>query len=217
MQHLDGASRRPSSDSFPSAPSRGNRRSDARPGGSVGRVTDPPPLRGMRRHEARLLAQKVAADFPCEGTFPIALSLQSDGKVSKRPLTPHGHKDAASEPDAIRSLFADAFPLRDGEELGVGMYPGAGMLGVDVDELAALDALESERGELPGLRVRTVSGGLHIEFTLPEGVEVGNRSPWAGIDIRSRNGWLVAPGTFCSWGTWQVESGEITEAPAWLT
>lgn len=174
------------------------------------------PVRGMRRHEARQLAQSVAADFPCGGVFPIALSLQSDGKVSKRPLTPHGHKDAESDPDAIRALFAEAYPLREGEEMAVGLYPGPSLLGVDVDELSALLTLEIEHGELSGLHIRTVSGGQHIYFTLPEGVTVGNRTPWSGIDIRSQNGWLVAPGSFCSWGSWTVESGEIVEAPPWL-
>lgn len=175
----------------------------------------------MLRHRARQLAEQMSATFDF-ATFPIGLSWNTEkGLVDKRPLTIHGHHDASSDPVEIRRLFREHLKVRDGEFLGVGLYPGTGILVLDVDNLSTLDDWEEEWGRLPGRRVTTCrpTGGMHIYQRLPADFIVSNSSPWKhlGVDIRSAGGWVVAPGTFCPWGSWDwVEGTDFEDAPRWI-
>jgi len=177
----------------------------------------PRPHDGMSWNECRELARSMAtAGIPA---FPIALKWNHDkGKIDKRPLTPRGHHDATTNPGTLEDLFREHVKLRSGEWPGVGLWVGpAGYLVLDVDDHTALDRLEAERGAIPGRRVNTPSGGLHIYMKLPEDVTIGQRSPWPGIDIRSSKGWLVAPGVSTPWGKWEPDqSTSWADAPQWI-
>ena len=75
----------------------------------------------------------------------------------------------------------------------------------------------------------TGGGGEHVIFTCPDGVEINSSSAGAtrcsvaGIDIRARGGYIVAPPTRHMSGrayAWSVDHHPadipIAEAPAWL-
>jgi Bifunctional DNA primase/polymerase, N-terminal len=98
---------------------------------------------------ARALAAEGRKCFPCAGT--------------KRPTTPHGFRDAVSDPDMLDELWR--------------RNPGP-LLGLATGEASDLDALDldakhpeatrwwtANRHRLPATRThRTRSGGLHLIF-----------------------------------------------------
>ncbi|MPY82600.1 MAG: DNA primase [Actinophytocola sp.] len=93
--------------------------------------------------------------------------------------------------------------------------------GEDVLAILATDAGE----ELPGdtLTVRTASGGLHLYFTAPAGIELRNTSGEHGrglgwkIDTRAWGGYVVAAGSITPAGTYQlVYDGHTAPLPGWL-
>ena len=101
-----------------------------------------------------------------------------------------------------------------------------GLLVLDIDVrhakggMEALRTLESEHGDLPEtFTVRTPSGGEHRYFTLPEGVEINNNANklLAGLDVRTRGGYVVAPGSRTPEGEYVIER-DVPPAPApqWL-
>ncbi len=141
--------------------------------------------------------------IPC---FPIAIAWDNTkSSTNKRPLTSHGHKDATTDIPELRALF-DRARLRTDEVLAVGVYPApASLVVIDIDRKGGVDGFDA--ADNLGLRdsfgVSTPSGGEHRYFRLPEGVRIGNKSPWAGIDVRSADGWVVAPGCETPWGAWE--------------
>lgn len=138
--------------------------------------------------------------------FPIAISWDSrKGKTNKRPLTPHGFKDATTDHAALNELFYDAMTrLKGGEVLACGVVPGSGGF-VVFDDDRCTGFLDDEL-HLPSgtYRPRTSSGNEHRWHRKRETVHVGNVSWWAnqGIDVRSDAGYVVCPGTVTPWGTW---------------
>lgn len=162
-------------------------------------------------------------------TLETALSYAATGwpvfpcsAETKAPLVARGLYAASTDPDTIRqwwSRYPDAM-------IGVptGTPSGVWVLDVDmgdeVDGEAALASLEAEHGPLPLTRIsRTPSGGRHMLFTLPEGVEVRNRGRFAiGIDVRGSGGYFIAPGSVRLGGEmyrWETEN-EPADAPPWL-
>jgi hypothetical protein len=161
--------------------------------------------------------------------FPIAIAWDDAAKKTiKRPLTVHGHKSGTTNPDELRALFAAAHP-RDGEVLAVGLWPGpGGEFVIDVDVKGdvrgddTLQDLEAEQGSLPDAPlVTTASGGWHLWFAKPDGAHTGNtHSLGDGVDIRSDDGWVVAPGVVTPWGSWTHDEGtprKPPKPPSWIT
>lgn len=110
--------------------------------------------------------------------------------------------------------------------INIGLRTGArsGFWALDVDPKSggneSLLSLESQYGQLPATRIhRTGSGGRHYLFRLPADFEITNsrgRLP-RGIDVRGNGGFIVAPGSITSVGTYRTESGDpIADAPDWL-
>ena len=109
---------------------------------------------------------------------------------------------------------------------GVGLLTGprAGHWVLDVDPrhggLETLADLEREHGELVTLRVRTGSGGLHLYFRHPVGLQLTNRvEALPGLDVRGAGGQVVAPpslhpDTGLAY-EWENEL-PIADAPRWL-
>jgi KaiC/GvpD/RAD55 family RecA-like ATPase len=150
---------------------------------------------------------------------------------AKAPATPHGVKDATTDPDAIARMFA-----RPG--LNIGIATGVAFLVLDIDTAKggedALAAWEAQHGPLPAtLTARTRAGGLHLLFALPaDGRKIGNRAGIApGIDVRGEGGYIAAepsevppdpggPGTGrYQWQDWEVSEEpppDIAQAPDWL-
>jgi hypothetical protein len=154
-------------------------------------------------------------------SFPIALGWDED-HVAKRPLTQRGFRDASTKPQVVRRMFRDAESKpAAGEVLGVGLWPGpANILVLDVDVKngatgdRALADLEAQYGELPKtVRVTTASGGTHIWLAKAKGVHVGNTTLARGIDVRSDDGFVVAPGTESPWGSWLFDGPSALDIP----
>ncbi|MFE9931748.1 bifunctional DNA primase/polymerase [Streptomyces sp. NPDC005533] len=86
------------------------------------------------------------------------------------------------------------------------------------DNLLAL----SERAGQPvptTLTVRTPSGGIHLYFTAPDGVRLGNTAGKLAplIDTRAHGGYVVAPGSTTAAGTYEItDDSPPAELPAWV-
>jgi hypothetical protein len=129
-------------------------------------------------------------------TFNDALALAAMGyavfpcRADKRPATPHGFKDAAGDPAAVRDLWF--------------RYPGA-LIGIatgTVSDLAVLDIdakhggadwWKAHKDRLPITRViRTRSGGLHLWFRHGPGLRCSASAIAPGIDVRADGGYVIA-------------------------
>ena len=102
---------------------------------------------------------------------------------------------------------------------------GQALLVVDIDKKGVKNGyeellrLELEGRELPQTRSHsTPSGGRHLFFVVPTPVRQGANVIGPGLDIRSRGGYVVAPGS-CITGAGiyvEYESNPVAQAPQWL-
>jgi hypothetical protein len=69
--------------------------------------------------------------------------------------------------------------------------------------IRSLKALVAEHGNFVGSVWRTPSGGLNVLFHKPPDTALTNFSPWAGIDVRADNGWVVLPSNHSMHGRWE--------------
>lgn len=161
-----------------------------------------------------------------------ALSLAAKGKRifpcwpgAKEPLTNHGFKDAATDPELIQRWW------RENPEANVAIATGAdsGVIVVDVDmdiEKAkdgetALAALQAKHGKLPPtLTVRTPRGGRHLYFQHPGGdvrVQCSTDKLGIGLDVRGDGGYVIAPPSRTEKGKYFWECKEaVADLPTWL-
>ena len=147
--------------------------------------------------------------------FPLA-----PGK--KTPITASGHKDATNDAPKALQFFNTG-------SLNIGIATGPSKLVVlDADGQAG-NVWLAKAGENHGLprtfSVLTRSGGFHIYFQSPEGIEIkcsaGRIAP--GIDIRANGGYVVGP---TSWvdadhkgpaGWYKViDNSPVAPLPEWL-
>jgi DNA-binding IscR family transcriptional regulator len=110
----------------------------------------------------------------------------------KEPLTRRGFYNATTNPQQITAWW-NANP-----EANIGIPTGerSGLLVLDVDQPAGLDALEAEHGELPATRTHsTGSGGMHYLFKFPPGekISISAGKLATGVDTRGEGGYIVAP------------------------
>jgi hypothetical protein len=89
------------------------------------------------------------------------------------------------------------------------------------DVLAALFARHGRRfPPNDTLHVATPSGGAHVYYRLPAGLQVVSKPLAAGslVDVKSRGGYVVAPGSATRAGLYRRTSDvtEPREAPGWL-
>lgn len=129
-------------------------------------------------------------------------------------------RDRLTAPSAYDWFALSTHPIN------IGLRTGArsGFWALDIDPKSggneSLLSLESQYGKLPATRIhRTGSGGRHYLFRLPADFEITNsrgRLP-RGIDVRGNGGFIVAPGSVTSVGTYRTEStDDIAQAPDWL-
>lgn len=133
--------------------------------------------------------------------FPTAVE-------TKAPLTPHGVKDASTDPDVIARWWT-TYP-----NANVAIRPPAGVFVIDVDTeeahghdgFATLAALVEELGPLPpdAPKAITRSGGWHIWLSGADDV-IGGFGKGSGVDIKSRGGYVIVP----------PSAGYRWEAPLW--
>ncbi len=151
---------------------------------------------------------------------------------TKRPPMNEWVQAATTDPAIITSWFTGMY-ADHGVGLAMGRQPdGRFIFALDVDEHDAahsggetLADLQARHGKLPDtVRLLTGSGGLHLLFTAPPGVEVRNGSAGDGVDVRGEGGQIVvAPSIHPGTGRrYECESGfapwehNIAEATGWL-
>lgn len=117
---------------------------------------------------------------------------------SKKPLTPHGCKDAKKDVRAIQAWW------KRWPDAGIGIATGSMsnliVIDEDVDELKGVDGITSVRawervnGELPEtVAAITGRGGSHLYFRYT-GTDIKNRAGiLEGVDVRGEGGYVVAP------------------------
>lgn len=140
---------------------------------------------------------------------------------NKRPLTPHGCKDAKRDPGAIRSWW------KKWPDAGVGIATGSIsqliVIDEDLDENKGYDGFaevrrwERDHAPLPDtVTAITGRGGSHLYFHYA-GSDIGNRAGILdGVDVRGEGGYVVAPPSLHPNGTeykWEnaPEDTEIAE------
>jgi len=156
---------------------------------------------------ARALAEKGLATFPC---------LPRD----KRPATPHGLKDATTDPIEIEKWW------HQNPNYNIAIATGAvsGIFVIDLDGAEAeteLRKLEAQHGELPAT-VESITGrGRHLFYKYPE-MPVRNSAGKiaTSIDVRANGGYVIAPPSIHPSGKrycWSVDSAAtFAAAPEWL-
>jgi bifunctional DNA primase/polymerase-like protein len=128
--------------------------------------------------------------------------------------------DAHPQPPPDRSRLLPGIPIGDHIDL-TGLTNGFHTLAV----LAALRGMKSPADDDNTLRVRTPSGGLHVWYKAGDsrrwqssaGSGPGRALAWQ-VDIRAQGGYIIAPGTRTSAGTY-ARVGEAREPallPNWL-
>lgn len=142
-------------------------------------------------------------------------------------LTPE--QRATCDPGLIRAAWT-ARPYN----IGLATGP-AGLVVIDLDQpkkaksekgtpcgVATFKALCERAGQpVPHTRtIRTASGGRHLYFTAPPGVELRNTAGHLGplIDTRAHGGYVVAPGSTTPAGRYEVtDPAPVAPLPDWLT
>lgn len=142
----------------------------------------------------------------------------------KVPLTKNGCKAATTEQNQIR----DWWTRWPNANIGIATGKASGLIVVDVDikgdinGSASFTALLNAHDALPGtLQVQTPSGGWHLYFTLPDGLELKNSVSklGPGLDVRAEGGYVVAPPSVINGKPYVFENphdGEIALLPDWL-
>lgn len=159
---------------------------------------------------ARLsLLGRTARDYARQG-FSV-LPLQERGKA---PITPHGHKDATTEPDLIRHWWETR------EEANIGLAIPRGLVVVDLDDPAALLRLRAEDRDLPATAKSVTARGFHFFHRTQTEIRNAVRLP-PGVDLRGVGGYVVVPPSIHPTGVryrWEVplSQSSIADAPAWL-
>jgi hypothetical protein len=131
-----------------------------------------------------------------------ALNLASRGKPTfpckpdKTPHTPHGHKDATTNPARITAWWSK-WPEAN---IGIPTGKASGLLVVDLDSYkpGAMTVAEFEEkyGVIPDTAtVRTGGGGVQFYFLYPDGEEIRNSTGMLGpsVDVRGAGGYILAP------------------------
>ena len=117
---------------------------------------------------------------------------------TKKPLTPHGCKDAKKDTGPIKAWW------RKWPNASVGIATGSisSLVVIDedldedkgVDGIQTMAAWEKDNGELPEtVRAITGRGGAHLYFHYT-GSDIGNRAGIIeGVDVRGEGGYVIAP------------------------
>lgn len=128
--------------------------------------------------------------------------------------------DAHSQPLPPRDRVLPGIPMPDDVDLS-GLATGFHTLAV----LAALRGVASPADDTATLRVRTPSGGLHVwyrgvdgrRWQCSTGSSSGRALAWQ-VDVRAHGGYIIAPGTTTTAGSYTPLPGAPLPAPlpAWL-
>lgn len=136
---------------------------------------------------------------------------------SKEPASPHGFKDATTDPARIRAWFEAAPRLN--VAFATGQRSGRWILDLDAGGADTLLTWEKERGGLPDTPfLRTGRGGRQYHFACSPGIVIPSRVRFApGVDTRGENGYALLPPSVTETPYTWLREGDPVEAPSWLT
>ncbi|MEL6799865.1 MAG: bifunctional DNA primase/polymerase [Pseudomonadota bacterium] len=144
---------------------------------------------------ALILARERAEQWgvPC---FAVNLEQNNEGKWNKTPLQKWSKITASGvfrDPDVDDDK--NDWAWRKATAVGVPMGARSGLIAIDLDDYKGKAPQEWLKAHgAPETRVHgTASGGRHLIFELPDGVDLGNQSPADvnGLDIRGSGGYIV--------------------------
>ena len=142
------------------------------------------------------------------------------GSPGKHPSTPHGTKNASSDPLEIAEMFGN----RPGANIGLATGKGSGVVALDVDSYSgggqSLKNLQDEHGKLPPTRIhQSGSTDLHYFFEFPDHLDrLPSRTIAPGIEVKADNAGLILPPSRSSYGEYIVLiEGPIAPLPRWIT
>ena len=196
-------------------------------------------LQAALGHAAR--GWRVVPEYGLRDGACTCRSGSSCSSPGKHPRLSKWQLKATTDPETIKEWW-ERWPDAN---VGVVTGPESGLLVIDVDTETRADAdgniqqtdgedtlrvLEAKHGALPAtVEVTTGSGGRHIYFAWPEGIEAGDRIRFApALDARAggrdgHGGNLVAPpARHVSGGTYEFEASchpddvPLALPPAWL-
>jgi hypothetical protein len=110
--------------------------------------------------------------------------------ADKRPTCPHGFKDAARLPAAVRKLWE----LYPGVLVGVptGVLTNLSVIDLDSKHHEARVWCQENRERLGKTRThRTRSGGLHLLYKYQSGLRCSTSKLAPGVDVRSEGGYVI--------------------------
>jgi hypothetical protein len=152
--------------------------------------------RGPRLLDAAL--RYAAWGWPVFPLKPLSLAVkdQLPYKAAKRPGTPHGFKDATTDPDQIRRWWGR------NPDSNIGTPTGLTFDVIDIDvpdgphsfaEMIARENPMTAHGLIPDVhgQVATASGGLHLY--IPPSSAGNSAEIMPGIDYRGDGGYVVIP------------------------
>lgn len=121
----------------------------------------------------------------------------SCSRPGKHPITRHGVKDATTNKKLIKKWWTD-YPKAN---IGIATGKISGIIVLDIDPrnggTESIKDLISKYGKLPKtVKAETGGGGVHYYFKYPKvglKTSMGRSGDWAGIDIMSDGGYVVAP------------------------
>jgi hypothetical protein len=130
-------------------------------------------------------------------------------RADKRPCTPHGHLDAASDAPSITKLWS-RYP---GPLTGVATGAVGGIAAIDVDERGE-GWFHAHRDQLPATRTHKTPRGLwHLIYHHAIGLRCSNSKIAPGIDVKADGGYII-------W--WPASlgrvvcGGPVADFPVWL-
>ena len=129
---------------------------------------------------------------------------------TKKPLTAHGHLDASNEKARIVEWWTEHPDAKVGVPTGVN-----GIVAADVDMKNGKDgwdSIDQNWLEIPEtFSYETSTGGSHLVYNAPEGVELNGQAEYLGmpgVDRRGGSSWLMWVGG--------VPDVPLADAPEWL-
>jgi hypothetical protein len=133
----------------------------------------------------------------------------------KDPLTKRGHIDATTDPRKIH-MWWKRWPNAN---IAVPTGGRSGVLVVDVDHPASLDALEAKHDKFSETRTHsTGSGGMHLIFAYPEGSDIRNSAGklGEGLDVRGEGGYIIVPPSRTTRPYEILDALPLADTPPWL-
>lgn len=133
----------------------------------------------------------------------------------KRPVVATGFKAASLD----RLVILEQFDRPGATMIGVPTGERSGLIIIDIDIKEGRDGrewLDRNDDVLPQTRTnKTRSGGLHLVFRKPEGVEIRNSASRIapGVDVRGEGGYVIIPP---SPGYVVADASDPAEMPLWL-